>query len=74
MDNNDKDIELLLYINDPDGRLIHCCTYQKYIISTRLPNFGICSFDDGNLVLIEKKDIRILDVQDYFKKNKRNSY
>jgi hypothetical protein len=69
MDNN---IELLLYINDPDGRLIHCCTYQKYLMSTRLTNFGICSLDDGNLVLIEKKDIRILSFQNYLNKNQLN--
>ncbi|CAF3707682.1 unnamed protein product [Rotaria sp. Silwood1] len=66
------DIELLLYINDPDNRLIHCCTYQEYLISAHVSNFGICSLDDGNLVLIAKKDIRVLNIQDYLKKNKEH--
>jgi len=66
------DIEFLLYINDPDAHLIHCCTYEQYLIPANVSNFGICSLDDGNLVLVAKKDIRVLNVQDYIKKNKEN--
>ena len=68
-----NDIDLLLYINDPDARLIHCCTLQQYLISAHVSNFGICSLDDGNFLVLTKKDIRILNVQDYLNINKEQS-
>ena len=68
---SDDDVELLLYINDPTSRLIHCCTYEEYLIPARISHFGICSSNDGNLVLVTKKDIRILNLQDYLKTNRQ---
>jgi len=65
------DIELLLYINDPEARLIHCCTYQQYLISVNITHFGFSSLDNGNLVLLSKQDIRILNIQDYLKQNNK---
>jgi len=62
MSNND-DMELLFYINDPHGRLIHCCSYEKYLITTHISNFGICSLDDGNVILMTENDIRLLNFQ-----------
>jgi len=57
-----KDVESdrMFYINDPDGRLIHCCNHQRYLFVNHLPNFGICSFENGDLVLISIKDILLL--------------
>jgi hypothetical protein len=66
---SNDDSEFLLYINDPDGRLIHCCTYEQYLIAAHISNFGICSLDDGNLVLISNNHIRNFNVQDYITKN-----
>lgn len=60
----------VLYINDPDNRLIHCCNYQEYLIPIHVSNYGISSLNDGNLILVTKKDIRLLNVQDYLKQNK----
>ncbi len=69
---SDNQVELLLYINDPDSHLIHCCTYENYLTSANVSNYGICSLNDGNLIIITKKDIRALDVQNYLRGNNSN--
>ena len=65
-ENANDDTGLLLYVNDPNGRCVHCSTYQEYLISTQIGSYGMYSSSDGNLLLITHKDIRILNVQHYF--------
>jgi hypothetical protein len=60
---------LLLFINDPKSHFIHCCTYERYLISIEVNSFAICSLNDGNLAIVANKDIRGLKVQDYLKQN-----
>jgi hypothetical protein len=71
---SDNQVELLLYIDDPDNHLIHCCNYEKYLTSATVSNYGICSLNDGNLIIITRKDIRALNVQDYLRRNNYNKY
>ncbi|CAF4120631.1 unnamed protein product [Adineta steineri] len=65
---NDE-IKLLLFVNDLNGHLIHCCTHEQYLIPIQVNAFGICPLDDGNLSLVASKDIRGLKVQDHLKRN-----
>ncbi|CAF4292521.1 unnamed protein product [Adineta steineri] len=61
--------QLLLFINDPKSHFIHCCTYERYVISIEVNSFGICSLNDGNLAIVSNQDIRALKVQEYLEKN-----
>ncbi len=63
------EIKLLLFVNDLKSHLIHCCTYEQYLIPIQVNAFGICALNNGNLALIASKDIRGLNVQDYLKNN-----
>ncbi|CAF1222207.1 unnamed protein product [Adineta steineri] len=61
--------QLLLFINDPKSHFIHCCTYERYVISIEVNSFGICSLNDGNLAIVTNQDVRALKVQEYLEKN-----
>ena len=59
----------LLFVNDPESHLIHCCDHFQYQTPIQVNAFGICALDDGNLALIGNKDLRGLNVQHYLKEN-----
>jgi hypothetical protein len=61
--------ELLLFVNDLKSHLIHCCTYQQYLIPIQVNAFGICSLNDGNVALVASRDIRGLKVTDFLQRN-----
>lgn len=61
--------EVLLFVNDLKSHLIHCCNHQQYLASIQVNAFGICTFKNGDLVLLGNRDIRGLKVRDYLQRN-----
>ncbi|CAF3508591.1 unnamed protein product [Rotaria sordida] len=66
---SNNQLEPLLFVNDVKSHVIHCCTYEQYLISIQINAFGICPLDDGNLILVTSRDIRGLKVQNYLQRN-----
>lgn len=66
---SNENIQSLLFINDLKSHLIHCCSYQQYLIPIQVNAFGICSLNDGNLSLVASRDVRGLKIQDYLQRN-----